>query len=377
MPSYIVVVSPSYGGAEKRFFDIFTGMRRSGVDIQLIGPSSLIDELCADHVDRVDVLPALRSVPMLRWSPLGFMRAFRAVLRTLPRGSNFHYPLNCLWPLHLGRGDHLSMSVVDCTATPAPFDSTRTLKWTWLAMYFCERIDVLSPTQFEALKRSRVKARLSLTPGGTFLVPPAPSRSPRLPAVIFLGRLVPLKGIDDFLDVLPGIWALLRARVPPGFMFRFAGYGVLQNHVVARIDRLAAAGVPVHFVGYAKADSLLAESAVVLSMQEITNFPSRVVAEGLVAGCGAIVRDTGDSRSFGTDVPGLVYCAATLNAAEIAQHIVALLERVMSGNAAREVIRQAARQRFSSQQYVDYFRNLVVDGSAAVQPLAIPTQVPR
>ena len=64
MPSFIVVVSPSYGGAERRFFDVFTELRRAGVDVCMIAPSTLLDNLIADHPDRGDVFASLISVPM-------------------------------------------------------------------------------------------------------------------------------------------------------------------------------------------------------------------------------------------------------------------------------------------------------------------------
>ena len=86
MRSYIVVVSPSYGGAEKRFFDIFTSLLRKGADVVLVAPSSLVDQLKADHQDRQDVLAALVPVTMGAWSRLEFVSKFRKLLRTLPRG---------------------------------------------------------------------------------------------------------------------------------------------------------------------------------------------------------------------------------------------------------------------------------------------------
>src|SRR6185312_1644365 len=98
------------------------------------------------------------------------------------------------------------------------------------------------------------------------------------------------------------------------FEFRIAGYGPLQEHIAQRVAFLAGAGVPIAFIGYAAADALLPATAVVLSMQEVTNYPSRVVAEALMAGCAVVVRDTGDSREFGSDLPGLVYCSAHLDA---------------------------------------------------------------
>ena len=360
MPSYVVLVSPSVGGAERRFFDIFTRLRRSGADVSLIGPSSLIDQLVAEHPERSDLVPSLLSVPMGGWSRPTFVRRYRRLLATLPRRTRFHYPLNCLWPLHLGRGDRVSMSVADCTSVPSPRSRQRTSVWAWLAFFFVSRIDVLSPSIFAAMRGYRAAAKMSLTPGGTFLAAAPGGERAKLPNVVFLSRLVEGKGIGDLLDVVGAVWAALRGRVPDAFRFQIAGYGPLEHAIAERIGALAKSGVPIEFLGYAAADRVLPAAAVLLSLQEVTNYPSRVVAEALMAGCAVIVRDTGDSREFGSDLPGLVYCDARLDAQELAGQLATLVDRVLHTPGFAADIRRAAGARFSGDDYVDYFRVIVV-----------------
>jgi glycosyltransferase involved in cell wall biosynthesis len=359
MRSYIVLVSPSYGGAEKRFFDVFTNILRSGEDVLLVAPSSLIDQLKADHQERQDVMAALLPVTMGTWSRLEFVRRFRRMLQSFPLGCNYHYPLNCLWPLHIGRGDRVSMSVVDCTSVPGPFSSKRSNVWDWISFFFVSRIDVLSPAIFSSMKRYRMAVRMSLTPGGTYMVPSPSAISGKFPTIVFLGRLVPGKGVDNFLDVLPALWMELSEMVSQGTAFQIAGYGSLQEHVAARVQTLASSGVPITFIGYALAEPLLARSAVLLSMQEVTNYPSRVVAEALLAGCGVIVRDTGDSREFGDDLPGLVYCHSNLDAREMASQLADLLKSVILDPGFVNEVRASALERFSSKHYIDYFRDVI------------------
>ncbi|MGV8934792.1 MAG: glycosyltransferase [Gallionellaceae bacterium] len=361
MHKYIVVVSPSYGGAEKRFFDIFTTLRSRGENVILIAPSSLASRLKIDHHDRHDVLDAIVSVDLKVWSALEFVRGFRKLLQTLPHGGSFHYPLNCLWPLHLGRGDRVSMSVVDCASVPGPFAGKRASVWTWLSFFFVSRVDVLSPAIFMAMRGYRMASRMSLTPGGTYLVPPPESAPTKRPIVVFLGRLVALKGIDDFLDVVQEVWVRLCGRVPVDVSFEIAGYGLLENQVVKRVAALKRMGVPITFVGYVAAEPLLSRAAVLLSMQEVTNFPSRVVAEAMLAGCGVIVRDTGDSREFGVDIPGLTYCQAKLDPQEIADQLAVLLNSVIRDAGFPRKVRHAALVKFSSNHYIDYFNEIIFD----------------
>ena len=368
MRSYIVVTSTGYGGAEKRFLDVFTSLRRSDFDIMLIAPKSLVDQFKMDYSDRQDVFDSLIDLPMVSWSRLAFVVAFHRLLRTLPRGGSYHYPLNCLWPLHLGRGDRVSMSMVDCTRVPSLFGGTVASAWSWLSFFFVARIDVLNPSILSAMHCYRTASKMTLTPGGTYLVPTAAKVISKEPTVVLLGRLMPGKGVEDFINILPDIWSQLRERAPNRLSFKIAGYGSLEQQVIARVAVLSSMGVPVSFVGPARADALFGTSVVSLSMQEVTNYPSRVVAEALMAGCGVIVRDTGDSRQFGADMPGLLYCSAQLNARELADQIALLLERVLHGAGFQDAIRFAAYNRFSSEQYIDYFRKVmgsktvVVDG---------------
>lgn len=361
---HIVIVSPSYGGAEKRFFDIFTALVRSNRPVRYVAPSGLTEKLQADYPERSDIFSSMIPVPLEGWSRTGFIRSFRRVLQSIPRGSHFHYPLNCLWPLHLLRGDRVSMSVVDCTTIPTPFSKKQADVWHWLSFGFVKGIDVLSPAVFKATRRPWLTDRITLTPGGTYLVPPVQSTAEKLPQVVFLGRLVPGKGVEELLRVLPALWEQLQTRHGTKCRFKIAGYGALEEAVAQKVAQLKTLGIPVEFAGYQEATPLLAESAVVLSLQEVTNFPSRVVPEALLAGCGVVVRDTGDSREFGTGLPGLSYCTAELNAAELAELIANYVDQVTKSTSFRETVRAAAIDRFSSPDYIDYFATIILGNSA-------------
>jgi glycosyltransferase involved in cell wall biosynthesis len=356
---YIIISSPSYGGAEKRFFDVFTSLSRNGGDVIFVAPERLIQQLKLEHPDRGDVFNFLIGLPIDKWSRLAFVLALRRLLRTISKGASYHYPLNCLWPLHLGRGDHVSMSMVDCTRVPALFGGTVASAWSWLSFFFVEKIDVLSPSIFEAMQRYSTAPKMSLTPGGTYIVRSNTRVVCKEPSVVFLSRLIPGKGVEDFLSVLPKICNDLRERGSLRMTFQIAGYGSLEPWVIGRVAELTEMGIPISFIGYATADELFTVSSVVLSMQDITNYPSRVVAEALMAGCGVIVRDTGDSRKFGNDVTGLLYCGEQLDAQELARQIELLLGRVLSEVGFQELVRRAARDKFSSNQYIDYFRCLM------------------
>ncbi len=359
MRSYIVLISPSYGGAERRFFDIFWSLRDDGLDVVMIAPSSLVQRLIADHQDLPNLATAFIAVELPRWSRMGFIGRWFRLLRTLPPGSRFHYPMSCLWPLHWGRADRISMSVTECSEVPGPFACNRNGKWTWFSFFFVERIDVLSPGILSGMATYRAFRKMSLTPGGTFVATLQNSAVSKTPTVVLLSRLVAKKGIDDLLDVLPQVWAVLSGRVPKGFSLQIAGYGPLEDHVVSRVAALFDSGVPIAFLGYADPSALLSRVAVVLSMQEVTNYPSRVVAEALTSGCAVVVRNSGDSMQFGSDLPGLVYCRQILEPQELAQQISQLLNDVCGDPQYSRKISELAIRKFSSKACINYFYDIL------------------
>lgn len=362
MSKYIVIVSPSYGGAEKRFFDIYSDLKPNVANLFLIAPSSLAEKFIADYPDRREALAGIISIPIEKWSRFGFIFQFGRLLKTLPRGSVFHYPLNCLWPMHIFRRDRVTMSVADCTTIPRIFSRNRNDVFTWVAFLFVCKIDVLSPSIFAGMRGYIRSSRMSLTPGGTYVTASKKIKADKEPFVVFVGRLVSNKGIDDLLDVLPGIWSKLAKGVPANFAFKIAGDGLLLDHVRSRVATLKELGIPITCCGHVQADHLFAQSAVLLSMQEITNYPSRVVPEAMLQSCSVIVRDTGDSRGFGDVLPGLVYCGSRLNSEELAEIIENLVDNVMNNLAFREEVREAALNRFSSTAYINYYRNLLFSG---------------
>jgi glycosyltransferase involved in cell wall biosynthesis len=355
--AYFVLVSPAYGGAEKRFFDIFRAMRQRGLNIELIAPSLLIERLRTDHGAGIEA-DGVHAVPMQSWSPKQFIVGLRALLATLPRGSRFHYPMNCLWPLHIGRGDKVSMSVTNCINLPRAQAATRNANWTWLSFFFVKRVDVLSPRVFNAMRSYRMAPKMSLTPGGTFIEISELPTVPRRPVVALLTRLIPQKGIDDWLDVVPEIWDRMRAAAPADFAFEIAGYGPLQEHLVGRVDALFTRRIPIRFVGYADAAHYLPGVSAVVSMQEVTNYPSRVVAEGLVSGCAVIVRDTGDSAEFGK-LRGLHFCRPELDPAQLAEFIAQHFHSLSEDKHYPQSIRTEAIERFSAGSTVSYFADLL------------------
>ncbi len=231
---------------------------------------------------------------------------------------------------------------------------------TYLMLLFADKIDVLSPYIFEwAVLQRPLKKKVSLTPGGTYIWEKRKIDARKNPTVAFIGRLEPGKGVLDFLDVFPAIWLIIKHIVPSSFKVCVAGGGSLSEEVNEKVAMMHDEGIPIYSNGYVEVNDFLEDVSVVLSMQRLTNFPSRVVAEALMSGASVIVRNTGDSDEFGHVVPGLMYCKAELEANELASMILLLLQRYKDDEQYGNAIRVKAEEVFCSKSYVEYFDSII------------------
>lgn len=355
LPAYIVLGSGSVGGCERRFFDIFRAMRSKGYPIGLICPSLLLERLCGQ--ERWDMGGSIIEIPMSDWRASDYSKGLYAAIKRIPKGTAFHYPINCLWPLHSGRGDSVTMSIVDCHHVPKLLSAKKHVFWHALSARMVKRVDVLSPSIYRALG-GESKKKMSLTPGGTSVEvfgPLAPSKERN---VSLISRLVPGKGVLEFLGVLQDTSRILRADYGWDIGFKIFGDGELRDLVKKQTNLLSSSGVRIKFHGFAPMQDALASSSIVLSLQDVTNYPSRVVAEGLMAGRCVLVRDTGDSREFGGS-PGIEYICGDFNALDLARAINLQFSALASDELLPQKIHETAVRQFSIDAGVGYFSDLL------------------
>lgn len=359
---YIVMASPLLGGAEKRFFDIYCALVETDPLLHFVVPAPLADALGAP-----DASPAARRnlIPLdvREWSVRRFLETLYAVIRTAPRHSVFHYPLNPVFPLHMFRGHRLSMSICDCTRAPARYHATpRALLQHW-AMRRARAIDVLSPSVYATLaKRAprRIRSRLSATPLGTFVNSTEHTPLEKRRDVVLMTRLEEGKGVRAFLDRLPRLWDYLAAAGMPGdTRFLICGDGTLASTVTSEVARLRRSGIRVEAQGTVDARTTLGRARVALSLQRDTNFPSRVVGEALLCGCAVLIRNTGDSGTFGA-MAGISYLEPELPIEEVGDRLVEVLRLPDEDyDAFAMQIRTEALLRCSSDESLQYFKALL------------------
>jgi glycosyltransferase involved in cell wall biosynthesis len=355
--SYVVVVSNGIGGAEKRFFDTVRGLVAAGEKVCFVAPSSLVEKLL-EQSDIGSDQPWIIPLGVKKWSVVNAVRAVYRFVKAQPKGAHYHYPMSPLFFVHFLRGDTVSISLCNCINVPKLLSFSKTRVLQYLASKYAAHIDVLSPAIKARVARFGLKAKVTLTPGGTYVFPStegAAAGHHERKIITFMSRLEKFKGVEEYLGVLR---SLHRAVDPTlGLQYVICGDGTLAEYVKRSVIPLAAAGVPVRYVGNVNPGPLLSRSLAVLSLQSVTNFPSRVVAEAAINGCQVLIRDTGDSKAFG-DYPWLTYLKPSLDPLELAREIERIHLKRSSGtkNANDEA---HARTVYSSPLYIDYFRRIL------------------
>lgn len=353
----IVLISGAIGGAEKRFADIFRAQLDCGFDARMI-LSSLLAELLFTPEERRKYAHRLVIIPLKKWKPLLFLLKFyKWIVFHSDKNDVFHYPLNPPFFLHFFPKRKFTISLCDSTRYSSPPFKSRHDAVDYFAMKFASKIDVLSPHVYDrVMELSAVREKVSLTPQGTFVYTDSAVRMPETSRNIsFFGRLDNGKGVELFFQVVEAFADTDFFRSGE-WSFKVYGDGVLRNFVAQQVERLTRKGARVTWEGYKPAELVLRESQIVCSLQQATNYPSRVVAESALYGRDVLVVKTGNSTLFG-DLSNIHY---TDNSVE---GVCAGIRKIISGLDARntgfyESVTHAARERFCDSKYIHYFWEL-------------------
>lgn len=147
----------------------------------------------------------------------------------------------------------------------------------------CDSISVVSHAMAERVKELAPRTDPAVIPMGTDLrdrfVPPAAPRSGPIRQLIFVGRLVPKKGVEHLLEAL----AILRPTYPE-LSLEIVGHGPLLNALVAKTNALPLGGC-VRFIG-PLAHQQLAER---YQSADLAVFPFVEAADGDQEGFGLVM----------------------------------------------------------------------------------------
>lgn len=357
--NFIPLLSVRVGGSELRFADIADALSARGTETQLVVPATLSKQLAR-------VRPALPTNTVVLGeegdSLANFLPKYALWVRRQRSDSHsFHYPLNCFPAIHAGLPHQVTCSYTDSI----PIEQ-RKRSWQWQIrmrslFWGARQLDVLNPSVYHSLQEyfPQQAQNLSVTPSGTFINPDTYTSGTKSSDVIFASRLAPeIKGVEELLHLLPELSKILGDMLQEQIEFKVMGDGPLRDIVASKIASLRRESVSVTYMGETDVRPIFSQASVVLSLQTYNNYPSRVVAEGLLSGCFVIVRDTGESRLFG-DLPGLIYVGENLQTQELASAIRYGCKYLKKDPTFSEEIRREAVTRFSSEEVLDYFQAIL------------------
>lgn len=109
--------------------------------------------------------------------------------------------------------------------------------------------------------------------------------------ICFVSRLVPLKGVELFVDALSEIHQSLNIRI--------CGEGPLEGYIASRFNEISHHAVK---IGYCENPvNVFSRSRIFVSLQTYNNYPSQSVFEAIKNGCLVVATDVGETRKILND----------------------------------------------------------------------------
>lgn len=360
---YIVLPTPTIGGAEKRFVGLWRHFHRTGyTGVKLVLRRRLYETLrCVPEfaplpVDQVEVFDDDGED--------GWRRPMRERLSRLHRldpRAVFHYVL--VTPIEVQR--FLSRRTLFTLPTSSLGQyNLRGRAGVLSAVLMASRTDVLEESVLEALGRWLPFRRRAMSHTPTSYVDleyymPAKEKRMRL---VFTGLFSDEKQAFRLAEAIPAIDAKLKASGIPNAEFRLLGRETREPGVATLCAR--AAGVDVKAWFEPNPVSVLAEARVFFSLQQQSNYPSKALLEGMACGCLPVVTDVGTTGRIAHG-DFAYFIPRDFTPDQIADACVRALS-LDEGAFQRRVglMRDFLRRSFSIETMATYFKNLYDELSA-------------
>lgn len=287
---------------------------------------------------------------MNKWSFIKFMYQYTIFfIKNAKSCDHFHYPLNPLFIFHLFNNTKYSISLCHSSNLPSFRSRSKGLILQRLSFKWSKKIDILNASLLEVFSHSfpRYTSKASTTPGGTYIRKINLEKNIKKDKFIFLSRLAPAKGVERFVELVPAIDRYMKEKYSFSISFFIYGDGILKQFVKEKVNSLKQDGINISYGGFVAVETILPSTKCIFSMQDATNYPSRVIAEALSYGCNVIASDTGDTRDFG-ELKGLFYYSTI-------DELFKSIDSVMNDKFKTNEIIDSAVVRFSSEDYINYF----------------------
>ena len=219
-----------------------------------------------------------------------------------------------------------------------------------LALRLARVVDALSESIRDALVQEGIAPeRIWVSAGSCVNTTRFRPASVKRPWVVFAGRLIPEKNPGLFVEAC----ALVRARVPAARFF-VLGEGPLRHQVLALVQRQGLESVTE--VGWrTQVESILGEAMVFVSLQRTDNYPSQSLLEAMACGAAAVATDVGLTWKLVDETVGLLVKAES---ASVADAVVRLLDDPCRATAMGLRGRERVMRQHSMDAYLDYLESV-------------------
>lgn len=379
-PSVALVLlnNTGIGGAERRFAQVYEGLRRRNRPVALAINASLLARLrAAGLLAATDVPDLVLSEPMGRLaarveraaSPAGaFARGLVFGLRKLdylfgcPRlfqwmkrrqSQVLHAVLGGVYmalPLHALRCAPPTVVSVTNPNLRKMVGAPPGLTLFRLSLRLARVVDALSDPIAESVRREGVEAaRICVAPGSSVDTERFRPAAARQPWVVFSGRLIPEKDPALFIEVC----ALVQAKRPDSRFF-ILGDGPLRSEVERLVERH---GLRERTrIGWSeRVESVLGEARVFVSLQRTDNYPSQALLEAMACGAAAVATDVGLTWKLVDETVG---ARVKAEPAAVAEAVLALLDHPDRADAMGRRARERVIRDHSMEKYLDYMEGL-------------------
>ena len=373
-PPYVAMVllnNTSLGGAERRFAQVYEGLRARKVPIALAINESLLaglrqggllqpeGELGLVVKERVGRLKSSLAFSLRKLDYLfacvsvgcWLRRSRPQVLHLVLGGAYVALPLQVV-----GAAPPAVVSVV-CPNLREMVGSRLGYRLYRRALRLARVVDVLTDSIRINLEREGVqRERISVSRGSCIDTARFQPGSGKQPRVVFVGRLVEEKNALLFVEAC----AVVRTLVPTA-RFYLLGDGPLRRAVD---DLVKQRGLePSMTVGWCeRVERVLAEALVFVSLQRTDNYPSQALLEAMACGAAVVATNVGLTSKLVDDRVGVLVEA---DPAAVAEAVARLLEHPEEARAMGLKARARVVQEHSTDAYLDYLVGLYASARRA------------
>jgi glycosyltransferase involved in cell wall biosynthesis len=167
-------------------------------------------------------------------------------------------------------------------------------------VFLSDRIDVLDPNIFKALKKIFFYKRNKITlTSNSFCELEEFDSVPwqeKKDWLVCVGRFSRVKQMVSLLRSVPELYAALKNKATNDLHFYFIGHGELQARLNEILSEPAFKGLPVTLKFSSQPQEILRYSKIFFSVQLYNNYPSRALIEGMSAQNIPVVTDNGQTR---------------------------------------------------------------------------------